>query len=421
MLQEYTDIFIASHGSTFLHSAIVWLLLGMEACVAGPVLYVCILSITAILVTKKRKIEKAKEKFSSKAWQYNFAILVPAHNEEDMLGNLLRNLSALAYPRDQYTVYVVADNCTDTTAEIAREFDGVRVYERFDTGKRGKGYALNWIFQKLKEDHLSHDAYVILDADSQVEPTFLQWMAKELAQGAQALQARYSVLNVTESPSTALRGIALALNNHMRPLSRSSLGGSSTLTGNGMCFSQSLLERCPWQAFALSEDYEYYLTLVEHGERVRYVPEAVVYAHMPTTFAAMHTQDIRWEAPGDGPTLWQIALRLLKAGMQLRSFVCFEATVELLTPPLSLLASCCLVILIAALLLQSPFALLVSLALLSGLVFYIGTGFYLLHPPLTVYKALLYAPGFMIWKLWVYFVLARSKKHTNTWVRTSRT
>ncbi|HZT99589.1 MAG TPA: glycosyltransferase family 2 protein [Ktedonobacteraceae bacterium] len=416
MLQEYTHIF----GSTLLHSVIVWLLLGAETCIAAPILYVCILSITAILVTKKREIEKAKEKFASAASQYNFAILVPAHNEEDMLGNLLRSLSALAYPQNQYTIYVVADNCTDTTAEVARGFDGVRVYERFDMVKRGKGYALGWVFQKLEEAHLIHDAYVILDADSQVEPTFLQWMAKELAQGAQALQARYNVLNIAESPSTALRGIALTLNNHMRPLSRSSLGGSSTLTGNGMCFSRSLLERCPWQAFALSEDYQYYLTLVEHGERVHYVPEAVVCAHMPTTFAAMRTQDIRWEAPGDGPTLWQVTLGLLKAGMQLRSFVCFEAIVELLTPPLSLLASCCLVILIAALLLQSPLALLCSLVLIGGLVFYIGTGFYLLRPPLSIYKALLYAPGFMVWKLWVYFVLARSKKHTSTWVRTSR-
>ena len=83
----------------------------------------------------------------------------------------------------------MADNCTDRTAEIVRATGWVRVYERFDETKRGKGYALNWLLQQLEEDQLIHDAYVVLDADSVVVPTFLQSMAKELAQGAQALQA----------------------------------------------------------------------------------------------------------------------------------------------------------------------------------------------------------------------------------------
>src|SRR5260221_9464238 len=197
-----------------------WLLLVAEILIAMPILYVCILSVTAILITKKRKAEKTN--LSSESPHHNFALLVPAHNEELLLvGNLLESFSALAYPKDQYTVYVVADNCTDKTAELARAVDGVRVYERFDEVKRGKGYALGWILQQLKEDQLVHDAYVVLDADSVVEPTFLQWMAKELARGAQALQAHYTVLNTTESPGTALRWIALTLKNYVWPLGRS--------------------------------------------------------------------------------------------------------------------------------------------------------------------------------------------------------
>lgn len=398
-----------------------WLLLVAEGLIAIPILYICILSFIAILITKKRKAENTNLASSDESTRYNFAILVPAHNEELLLGNLLKSLTELAYPKDKYTVYVVADNCTDTTAELARMIDGVRVYERYDADKRGKGYALGWILQQLKEDQLVHDAYVVLDADSMVEPTFLQWMSKVLAQGAQALQAYYTVLNTTESPSTALRWIALTLKNYVWPLSRSGLGGSSTLTGNGMCFTHALLERCPWQANALSEDYQYYLTLVQHGERVRFVPEAVVRSLMPTTFTAMRTQDIRWESIGDGLTVWQITLGLLKAGLRLHKFVCFEAVVELLTPSLSFLVSWCLLTLIASLVLWSPPTLLLSLILIGGLIFYIGTAFYLLRPPPVVYKALLHAPGFMIWKLWVLLVLRRSKKYTSEWVRTSRT
>src|SRR5204863_4035203 len=140
--------------------------------------------------------------------------------------------------------------------------------------------ALNWLWQKLEEDTLIHDAYIILDADSVVVPTFLQSMAKELARGGRALQACNTVLNVTASPSTALRWVALTLVNHVRSLGRNGLGASSTLNGNGMCLSRALLMDYPWQSSSLSEDYQYYLTLIEHGERVRYVPEAVVRSQM---------------------------------------------------------------------------------------------------------------------------------------------
>lgn len=395
-----------------------WIFLAVEIWIAGPILYLCILSVSATLAAKKRKPENGYSLASSRL---DFAILVPAHNEETILGTLLESLSALEYPKDLYTVYVVADNCTDRTAQLVRATDRVCLYERFDQAKRGKGYALNWILQKLEEDQLIYDAYVILDADSVVEPAFLQLMARELAQGAQALQACNTVLNVAESPTSALRWVALTLINHIRPLGRNGLGASSTLTGTGMCLSRALLIRHPWQAFSIGEDYQYYLTLVEHGERVRYVPEAVVRSQTPTTFAQMRTQDIRWESPTGNPTIWRIALRLLLAGLRYHDLARIEAVAELLTPPLSLLVCWCLLTLVVSLVLWSPLSLLLSLVLVGGLVCYIGSAFSLLRPPPGVYMSLLHAPAFMIWKLWVYFVLRRGKKYAGEWIRTSRT
>lgn len=397
-----------------------WLLLVAELLIALPILYLCILSIAAILTAKIRK-NRGMASSQDVSIFVNFAILIPAHNEESILHILLKSLSALAYPNDQYTVYVVADNCTDRTAEIVRATGWVRVYERFDETKRGKGYALNWLLQQLEEDQLIHDAYVVLDADSVVVPTFLHSMAKELAQGAQALQASNTVLNVSESPSTALRLVALTLMNHVRPLGRNALGASSTLTGNGMCLSRDLLKRHPWQAFGVAEDYQYYLTLVQQGERVKYAPEAIVRSHMPTTFAQMRTQDIRWESSAPSQSSWRIALRLLRAGLRLRDWVRIDAAAELLVPPLSFLVGWCLLTLIASLLLWSLAGLLFSAMLIVGLIFYIGTALYLLQPSRWLYKALLYAPGFMVWKLWVYFVVRRIKKYHSEWVRTTRT
>ena len=398
-----------------------WLLLAMEALIAGPIIYLYIISISAIITQKRRQTQTAQFLSAAEPMCSTFAILIPAHNEQDILGTLLDSLAGLDYPRDQYTVHVVADNCTDSTANVARATGWVHVHERFDKIKRGKGYALNWLMQELEENQLIYDAYVILDADSVVVPTFLQSMARELARGAQAMQACNTVLNISDSPSTALRFVALTLVNHVRPLGRNGLGASSNLSGNGMCLSRPLLLRYPWQAYSLSEDYQYYLTLVRHGERVRYVPEAVVRSQMPTTFAQMRTQDVRWESSEGGQKTWWVALQLLESGLRSRDFARIEAVAELLTPPLSFLVSCCLLAFIASLLLWSLPGLLLSLILVGGLICYVGTALYLVRPPRKVYRAFLHAPGFMIWKLWVYFVLRRSKKHTNEWIRTSRT
>ena len=397
-----------------------WLLLVAEICIAAPVFYLCIISLSAILTSRKRRIENARSASLLSAQHFSFAILIPAHNEEVIINKLLESLSGLHYPKELYTVHVVADNCTDRTAELIQKTGWAHVHERSDQKKRGKGYALNWLIEKLTGEQLIYDAYIILDADSVVEPGFLQAMARELAKGAQALQANNTVLNISEAPSAALRLVAMALVNHVRPLGRNGIGSTSTLTGNGMCLSDALLQRHPWQAFSIGEDYQYYLMLVEHGERVHYVPEAVVRSQMPITFAQMRTQDLRWESAEERTTR-SIALRLLRVGLKERDFVRLEAVAELLTPPLSFTVGTVGLTVLFSLLLSALPQLIVSILLCAGLCGYIGTAFYLLRPPREVYMALLHAPRFAVWKLWVYFVLRRKKSYRTEWVRTSRT
>jgi Glycosyl transferase family 2 len=127
------------------------LLLMAQLWLAGPILYLSIVSTSAILTTRRRiraSTIPLSLRNSAASSQFNFAILIPAHNEEIMLDTLLDSLSVLDYPKDRYTVYVVADNCTDRTAELARARGWVRVYERHDEAKRGKGHALGWLLQK---------------------------------------------------------------------------------------------------------------------------------------------------------------------------------------------------------------------------------------------------------------------------------
>jgi cellulose synthase/poly-beta-1,6-N-acetylglucosamine synthase-like glycosyltransferase len=396
-----------------------WLLLGLEILMALPILYLCIVSVSAILAAKKRKND---QNLSSNILPLtSFAILIPAHNEALVLGKLLDSLASLEYPEERVDVFVVADNCTDTTADLARATGRVNVYERFDPEKRGKGHALSWLLQELQQDQLIYDAYVMLDADSVVNSTFLLAMNNRIIQGARALQACYTVLNATESPIAALRWIALSLMNYVRPLGRNGIGASSTLIGNGMCFTRDLLEQYPWQEFTLIEDYQYYLRLVLHGERVLYVPDALVRALMPTRFKQMQTQDIRWEALIGNESSWITSWKLLKSGIVNGDFVRLEAIAELLTPPLTFLVSWCLLALVGSLALGSLPYEFIALILTCGLIFYINSGIYLLRPPRAIYIALLQVPRFILWKLRVLLIFRRSNKYTGEWIRTDRT
>ncbi len=228
------------------------------------------------------------------------------------------------------------------------------------------------------------------------------------------------VLNLTASPSAALRWVALALVNYVRPLGRYGLGGSANLSGNGMCLSRAVVKKHPWRAFGLGEDYQYYLALIEQGERVVFVPDAAVHSQMPLSFAQLRSQDIRWEAVAPGESELRSAWRLLKSGVSQRSWVQLDATAELLTPPLSLLVVACGLAVAAAVLLRMTLPLVLAMTLCAGMVLYVSTAFYLLRPPPGVYKSLLHTPRFVLWKLWVVFVLAKSRKHTKEWVRTAR-
>ena len=241
------------------------------------------------------------------------------------------------------------------------------VLERTDTENRGKGHALAWAFDKLMHGETHYDAYIVLDADAVVEPAFLTALARGLARGGLALQAHNAVLNAAESATSALRWLALSLMNYIRPLGRNVWGGSSTLTGNGMCLTHEILTRHPWQAFGLSEDYQYYLSIVSSGEKVLFVPDATVRSVMPTTARQLKTQDIRWESLNPDASSWQrrIAGRLLSEGIRRHSWVRLDALAELMTPPLSVLAGGCAVTLVAAIALSAPLQIVLAV-LLTG-------------------------------------------------------
>lgn len=356
------------------------------------------------------------------------AVIVPAHNEELVLAGTLASLSKQDYPAECFEVVVVADNCADTTAVLARSF-GVTVLERTQTQERGKGYALNHAVAHLLSRPLPPEGFVIVDADTWVAPDFLTRMSARLQSGA-AWQGRYGVLNFGESWRAGLMAAAFDLVNHVKPLGREALNLSVGLKGNGMAFSRAVAAALPWPGESLTEDLDYSLELARRmGLRVGYAHEARVLAQMPTEAAQAGSQRSRWER-GRLKMVRERALPLVWEGLRDRNRLLLDMGLDLMVPPLAELGALItawsgLILLgAAARLLPHPMAWLVAAALtIAGLLGYILGGLRVAGAPPEAYSALLRAPFYAAWK----FALAlsgmarrRRSGDEEEWVRTER-
>lgn len=362
----------------------------------------------------------------------SFCIVIPAHNEELVLGATLESLRQLDYPRHLVEVVVVADNCTDSTALLARQ-RGATVLERHDASQRGKGYALNWAFARLLARPATAGAYAIVDADTWVSPDFLRAMAARCGTPRElwALQGRYGVLNGAESWRAELMSAAFELCNHIRLLAGERLGATASLKGNGMAFSPALLRRAPWQGRSITEDLDYGLDLlIEHGIRVQYVPQAVVRAQMPTTARQAVSQRERWEG-GRYAILRRRLGELLRAAARRRDLRLVEAAISLAAPPLAELAALLALWGLAAGMV-SAFAFTAMpewwtalwAPCVAAFAAYVLGGLALAGAPGRTYLALLAAPFYVGWKLGLYVLAAlrrpRGRGREAEWIRTAR-
>ncbi len=375
------------------------------------------LLLLSILALKARR----RTKFGVK-YQCRFALVTPAHNEESAIVRTLQSFFLIDYPPELRDIIVIADNCTDSTARVAREA-GAIVYERENSELRGKGYALRWVFDKFAEEQAGYDAVVVIDADSVASRSFLSVMNYYLWKGARALQSSDLVRPQPGVWSVEATRLGFTLYNYVRPLGRRKLGGHAGARGNGMCFAWSALERVSWNAFSQNEDLEYGLQLLLNGIPVEFAPEAEVLATMPAVARNAESQRSRWEA-GRFLMIRKYSWPLLKAFVGRRSFAFFDAFVDLVMPPLVNFFALCLVLGAASVALaltdviHPVFPVLwVFVTLLAVMHMVIG-----LRAPgvdSSLRKTLVHIPRYAWWKLLLYLRLVR-KGHTREWVRTTR-
>ncbi|VBB07916.1 nucleotide-diphospho-sugar transferases [Lucifera butyrica] len=269
--------------------------------------------------------------------QKTFAIVVAAHNEEKVIGQLLENLHVLHYPRELYDIFVVADNCTDKTADIARS-DGALVYERYNQQERGKGYAIEWMFGNLFHLDRTYDGVVVFDADNLVHPDFLMEMNNRLCKGEKVIQGYLDAKNPYDSWIAGTFAISFWVVDHIWHLAKYNLGLSSVLGGTGMCISSDVLRKFGWGATCLTEDMEFTMKVLLEGIPTTWAHDAIVYDEKPLTFMQSWNQRKRW-AQGHFDCAGRYIPRLLVEGIKRRDIRILDGIIHLLQPHFLILST----------------------------------------------------------------------------------
>ncbi|WP_243108727.1 glycosyltransferase family 2 protein [Clostridium rectalis] len=283
--------------------------------------YLCISFFGIWRKKDNRKVEPEKK----------FALIVAAHNEEIVIGNIVDSLNNLDYPKELYDVYVIADNCTDKTASKAKE-KGAIVYERFNKDKRGKGYALEWMFKNIFDmDDEKYDAVAVFDADNLVHKNFLREMNKKMCDGYKVVQGYLDSKNPDDTWITGSYSISFWTSNRMFQLSRSNLGLSSQLGGTGFCIDTDILKELGWGATCLTEDLEFTCKLVLNGYRVGWAHDAIIYDEKPLTLTQSWFQRRRW-MQGFADVAGRYFFRLLKKSIKSFSFTALDCALYSIQP-----------------------------------------------------------------------------------------
>lgn len=235
--------------------------------------------------------KETKKKITNK--QHKFMAVIAARNESNVIGALIKSIKEQEYK--DVDIYVIADNCTDNTADIARK-NNVFVYERFNNKKRSKGYALEWFFNKiLVEIPNKYDAFSIFDADNIVSKDFFQKMNEKLCQGAKIIQGYRDIKNPGDNWITSCYAIFYWTMNRYYHYSRYKIGLSPLINGTGFTVAMSVLkENFGWHSRTLTEDIEFSIENIFKGHTIAWAHDAIVYDEQPQTFKQSCRQRLRW-------------------------------------------------------------------------------------------------------------------------------
>ena len=345
----------------------------------------------------------------SGSWLAPVTVLVPAHNEQTLIGRCVR--SVLGAGVSGVDVLVVAHNCTDATAERAKSA-GARVLVLNDPGQTGKGCALRYGFAAVLPG--PPHGVLVIDADSVVDRGLVERVRRRLLAGVGAMQCRYEIASSPDRPGTRLTNLAIHAFNVIRPRGRARLGLSAGILGNGFALHREVLKRIPYDAQSIVEDLEYHLSLVRAGIRVEFIDAVAVHGEMSVSSQSAKAQRARWEG-GRLLLMKQWAPRLIADVLRGRIRL-MEPLLDLLSLPMSSAAT----LLLVAACLPVGWIRLYVLGAFTVLLFHVAVAAVSGPGLWGTMRALSTVPGYIFWKIWIFPEIWRSSRANAAWVRTER-
>lgn len=263
--------------------------------------------------------------------KHKFAVLISARNEEKVIANLIETIKAQDYPKKLIKIFVVADNCTDNTAQVAKKA-GAIVFERFNRLKVGKGYALEFLLEKIQENFSKEkfDAYFVLDADNLLKQNYITEMNKTFSSGYEVITSYRNSKNYGDNWLSA--GYALWFLRESKYLNqaRMSLGTSCAISGTGFMFSDKVIQKYGgWKFFLLTEDIEFTVNNILNNIKIGYCKTAILYDEQPVKFSQSWNQRMRW-AKGYLQVIKKYGIKLAKKTITNLDFSAFDMTMVML-------------------------------------------------------------------------------------------
>ena len=342
--------------------------------------------------------------------------LVPAHDEELLIDSCLRSLMSLRYPADRMTVVVIADNCADRTADLARDA-GARCLERRSTDRRGKPWAIAWALEQL--DLNDHDAIVIVDADSVVDREFAAALAATGPLDDKAVQPYNDVSNRGENALTRMASVLSSMRFRFMNALKQRVGLNVPLA-NGLCVGARVLSERGWNAFSICEDWEMYAILTTRGVPIENLPTARLWSQEASSLRQSSSQRRRWTA-GRLDVVARHGAALLRSPHVGRHQK-LDALAELTAPGPAVHLGVVVALATFAMAFQPPGAtwLTVGLGLsLARPILYTLAALRVESEPAIAARAFLYLPVYTMWRLAVQTTAVLSAGHT-PWTRTQR-
>ncbi|HBF7900819.1 glycosyltransferase [Clostridioides difficile] len=272
-----------------------------------------------LVVLFKNKNEKIK----SKNIMNKFAVIVSARNESDVIEEFIHTVDLQDYPSDLIDVYVIADNCSDDTAEKVRKA-GAYVYERFDNKKVGKGYALDFLFKTLRNKKIKYDGYFIFDADNLLSRNYISEMNKVFNCEYKIVTSYRNSKNYDSNWISAGYSLWFLRESKYLNYARMLLNNSCAVSGTGFLISSEIIDKNNgWKYHLLTEDIEFTIDSIIKGEKIGYCNSACFYDEQPTSFRDSWNQRMRW-SKGFYQVFFKYGYNLFKSIFKNKDFSCYD-------------------------------------------------------------------------------------------------